>query len=523
MKWKLITKLLGLLSLLVSVSMAGSLPWAFPVFGVCKTFEARGFFAIIGAMSTSAAIGCLLFYMGRKAKGNMLQKEALAVVGLGWMLAGILGALPFIFAQCEREPGVTMTLVDSLFESISGFTTTGASVISELEEPLSLPRCVLFWRSETHWLGGIGIVVIFVALLRQQGASGKSLMRNETTGPINESVRPRVQEAASYVLYIYIILTVLLVALFWLEGMTLYDALCHSFGTMATGGFSTHNHSLGYFQSPVIEFTTILFMLISGTSFSLYYLLWRGQKARDGNTLKARLRVLLGDPEWRAYIGIVIVVTLAVMITLLIHHKYDFLNSFRHSLFVTVSLITTTGFGTEDFSQWGEFCKGLFLLLMFVGGCAGSTAGGVKVVRCILFVRIIMQEIEKAYRPKVIRPLRLGGEVVDESIRHNVVMYWSIIFFLFVLGFLALAIIEPDSQWTQYKGHAPNEKLLDCASAVITALNNVGPGLGVLGPASNFAGFSSGGKLLLTLLMLLGRLELFAILVLFMPSFWKKH
>lgn len=531
MNWLLLCRMLGLLGMLVGGSMAFSLPWAFPLFGQTETFESEGFWGIVGAIGCSLVTGGALYFSGRKETGTILRKEALAIVGLGWIFAGILGSLPYLFSGTLRAVNTPMNAADALFESISGFTTTGASVLTQLEAPLTdgtsagppklVPRCVLFWRSFTHWLGGMGIIVLFVAILGQLGAGGKALMRREVPGPITESVRPRVRETAMVMWAIYMVLSLVLTVIFVLEGMSVYDALCHTFGTLATGGFSTYNASVGHFDSVLIEMTIMVFMVVAGTNFSLYYLVLRQHSPRTPVGVFGRLAPLYRDPEFRVYLSILLGSTILLTISLYWNHIYpDVATCLRHGSFMAVAIMTTTGFGTEDFHQWSEFAKGLLLLLMFIGGCAGSTAGGMKVVRFMLFAKIVRLEIEQAFRPNVVRPMRIFGRMVDNTLRHEVVVYFSLILLIFISSWMLLSAIEPNAQWQQ-EGHSESEKLLDCASAVASSLNNIGPGLGVLGPAKNYSNFSSAGKLVLTLLMLLGRLELFAILVLLVPSFWR--
>ena len=549
MNWLLLCRMLGLLGILVGGSMVFSLPWAFPPLGQTARFEAAGFWGLVSSIACSLVVGLTLFMIGRKESASILRKEALATVGLGWLLAGVLGSLPYLFSGTERTDGVPMTVADALFESISGFTTTGATVLTQLEAPderlLSVlesrsdrpelappigdrvpsklvPRCILFWRSFTHWLGGMGIVVLFVAILGQLGAGGKALLRREVPGPITETVRPRVQHTAIVMWIIYMAISLILTVLLALEGMSVYDALCHSFGTMATGGFSTHNASVGYFQSPLIEGTLIVFMIAAGTNFSLFYLVFRkSDQASAKRGFAARLAPLVRDPEFRVYLTVLALAAVVLTVSLVRNEIYQNVSTaLRHGIFASVTIMTTTGFGTEDFTQWTQFSKGLLLLLMFIGGCAGSTGGGIKVVRFLLFAKIVRLEVEQAFRPNVVRPLRIAGVTLDNSLRHEVMVYFSLVLFIFVSSWMLLAAIEPDTQW-QGQGHSESEKLLDCASAVAATLNNIGPGLGVLGPHSNYEGFSQLGKLLLALLMLMGRLELFAILVLFAPSFWR--
>lgn len=527
MNWLLLCRMLGLLGMLVGGSMVLSLPWAFPAVGETTEFETEGFLGLLGAIACSLVVGGTLYRVGRGERGSILRKEALAIVGLGWILSGVLGSLPFLFAGVEREPGTHMNVADALFESISGFTTTGASVLTQLEDPDMLPRCVLFWRCFTHWLGGMGIIVLFVAVLGQLGAGGKALVRREVPGPINEAVRPRVRETATLMWAIYVGISLLLTVVFWLEGMSLYDSLCHTFGTMATGGFSTRNASIGAYDSVVIESTVIVFMLVAGTNFSLFYLCLRGQRV-EGAPWYARFAPLFRDPEYRVYLAVLAIATVVLTVNLLTQDRYDKASmlaevgtSFRHAVFVAVSIMTTTGFGTEDFTTWTEFSKALLLLLMFVGGCSGSTAGGMKVIRFMLFFRVVRLEVEQAFRPNVVRRMRVFGVPVEESLRHDVVVYFALILLIFISGWMTLTSIEPNTPWVRDGENQVDEKLIDCASAVASCLNNIGPGVGVLGPHDNYSSFSVQGKLLLTMLMLLGRLELFAILVLFVPSFWR--
>lgn len=521
MNWLLLCRILGLLGMLIGGSMAFSLPWAFPALGVAKQFEARGFFGLLASILCSVSVGAVLLVVGRTASRSILRKEALAIVGLGWLLAGVLGALPYLFCGALRAPDVPMNGFDAMFESVSGFTTTGASVLTQLDDPAYVPRCVLFWRSFTHWLGGMGIIVLFVALLGHLGAGGKALMRREVPGPISETVRPRIRETAIVMWLIYVGLSVVLTIALMLEGMTAYDALCHCFGTMATGGFSTHDKSVGHFDSPVIEGTLIVFMVLAGTNFTLYYLALHRPDGNGVRRFRISIKPFLQDPEFKTYLAILLCAIAALAFSLWHHEVYSSAGQVvRHAAFTAVSIMTTTGFGTEDFTQWSEFAKGLLLILMFVGGCAGSTGGGIKVVRWILFMKILRLEVEQAFRPNVVRPLRVAGVNVNNSLRHEVMVYFALILLIVLVSWIGLVAVEADHQWP---GETQAQKLLDCGSAVAATLNNIGPGVGVLGPHSNYTNFSSAGKFLMTLLMVLGRLELFAILVLFLPSFWRSQ
>lgn len=528
----LICRLLGLIALLIGASMALSLPWAFPLFGQTDQFEARSFWALFGAMAVCGAVGAVLMYLGHKAKGaRLLRKEAMAVVGLSWLLATALGALPFWFsATCRGLDAsgdrIHMDLFDGLFESASGFTGTGSTVLTNVEDPDLVPRAILFWRSETHFLGGLGIMVLFVAVLGM-GSAGKALMITEMPGPGQESTHERTQRAAWVFASIYVGLVALLTILLMIEKASLFDALCHSFGTVATGGFSTFNKSVEAFGSVSVEMTITVFMVIACTNFTLLYYVVIMKPGK-----------LLADVEFRTYLMILAVVTVAVIVALWssggvddqgrpIHYSLG--ESCRYGVFQVVSIQTNTGFGTHDFDQWNGFCRGVLVWLMFVGGCAGSTSCSVKVIRHILFVKIIWLELERVFRPSVVRHVRLGGKPLeDPELRHNVLVYFGVILLIFVVAWLTLVAIEPDSTWVEAdnlprKCRPEREKLTDCASAVAATLNGVGPGLGIVGESKNYASFHAGSKFVLMWMMLLGRLEVFVILVLFVPRFWRSQ
>ncbi|MCA9240776.1 MAG: TrkH family potassium uptake protein, partial [Planctomycetales bacterium] len=371
-----------------------------------------------------------------------------------------------------------------------------------------------------------GIIVLFVAVLGQ-GSAGKALMRAEIPGPNKEGSQERMQHAAWSFAAIYLALNLVLAIILKVEGLSLrggmswFDAICHAFGTMATGGFSTYNASLGYFDSALIEYTVLVFMIIAGMNFSLIYLAMIG-----------RVGLMLKDVEWRTYLGIIVGGSLALIaISVFMSHDFDLedrsemgrelYDAARYVPFTFVSILTTTGYGTHDFDKWNQFARAVLFLLMFVGGCAGSTGGGLKVIRHVLFIKILRLEIEHSFHPTVVRHLRLGGVAIpDQEVRKQILLYFGLVTFIFMLSWLLLVGFEPDATWTDH-GHSLGNKLIDCASAVAATLNNIGPGLGTVGATQNYAVFSPFAKLLFTFLMMLGRLELFAILVLAMPSFWR--
>jgi len=387
-------------------------------------------------------------------------------------------------------------------------------VLNDLEDPHLVPHCILFWRSSTHFLGGLGIIALFVVILGQ-GSAGKSLMRAEMPGPTQESHNSKMQHTAWLFAATYTVLNIVLAIILFFLGMSVFDAICHAFATMATGGFSTYNASLGHFvkdgaNGRTIEYVVMLFMLLAGTNFTLLLI------SVMGNPLQ-----LLKDVEFKTYIGIIAGVAIAIITLGMISGDTGFgtiEEAFRNGLFQVITIITTTGFGTADFDQWNHFSRGVLFVLMFVGGCAGSTGGGMKVIRYVLFVKILRIEIEEAYHPKIVRQIRIGDKPVeDQNLRRSIMVYFGLIAALFAVGFLVVLLVEPDLTW----GGRDDNKLIDSATAVASTLNNIGPGLGIVGPTQNYSNFCGINKSLFVLLMMLGRLEIFPILVLFAPRFWR--
>ena len=543
MNFLLVFRQLGSVAWLIGLTMCASVVWAVPALTgadpVAPEMERRGLLAIVYSVVVCGLVGFALRRAGRSASRSFYRKEAMAVVGLSWVLATFLGALPYwLSGTCwtvvpAAESGaetvkLPMSLVDALFESQSGFSTTGATVLTDIDNRHLVPRCILFWRSSTHFLGGLGIIVLFVAILGQ-GSAAKALMRAEIPGPSKEGSQERIQHTARTFAYLYCALNLVLAVILYLEGMTIFDAICHAFGTMATGGFSTHDASIGHYaiaghpHAELIEYTVIAFMVLAGTNFTLMYFALIGRPKR-----------LFGDIEWRTYMSIIVGVTaLVLLFGVVIHHdlpvdqtQSDWLkwrSALRHGLFQVVAILTTTGYCTADFNAWNDFSRGVLLLLMFIGGCAGSTGGGMKVIRHILFVKVLGLEIEKSFRPSVVRHVRLGGEpLTDPDLRRGILVYFGLITFIFGTSWLLLLTIEPDQTWEVAQQPVDN-KLIDSASAIAATLNNIGPGFGIVGARENYAHFSWTAKLLFVYLMMLGRLELYVILVLWMPAFWRAH
>ncbi len=506
MNFNVVFKQLGVLISLVGACMSASLVWAF----IDRNEEGSG--RVVGAFLLSIFI-CIvigLVFSYRKPRGiKMYRKEAIAVVSVGWFLCGILGALPYIFS------GVLSSLYDNwfdlcgaaVFESVSGFTTTGASIFPAPED---LPRAILFWRSLTHWLGGMGIVVLFVAILGQAGAGAKHMVVSEVPGPADEPLKPRIRSAASLLWKIYVAISAAEVICLMLQGMNLFESLCHTFGTMATGGFSTLNGSIGQYNNIGFEITIIVFMLLAGTSFNLYAILLTGS-----------WRKVIGNRELQGYLLLLFgaVALLTTDVVLNGPDEYGAGKALRDSGFQAVSIMTTTGYCTADFNAWPDFSRWLLFLLMFVGGCAGSTGGGIKVIRIILFVKIILMEIASMFRPRVVRTLKIGGKVLDKNVRRNVTAYVGIVLMIFLVSTLLLLVLHND-----YCVEKDKQIDLETAiSSVAATLNNIGPGLNMVGATENYAFFSTPAKIFISFLMILGRLEIMVVLCLFVPSFWKKQ
>ncbi|MFU8855497.1 MAG: TrkH family potassium uptake protein [Deferrisomatales bacterium] len=444
--------------------------------------------AILAAAALAAALGGGLLLATRGTRPELTHREGFAVVTFGWVLFGVLGALPYLFA------GAVPTLIDGVFESLSGFTTTGATILEDIE---NVPRSLLLWRAMTHWLGGMGIIVLGLAILPMLGVGGMQLFRAEVPGPTADRLRPRIQDTAKLLWGVYVGLTAAEVALLLFGGLDWFDAVCHAFSTLATGGFSTRNASVGAYQSAYVDGVVTVFMFLAGMNFALHHavLAGRGRKALKSEEL--RFYVLLTA-------GAVLILTAANT-----GRVYgSILESFRYSAFQAVSILTTTGFGTADYETWAPVCQVLLVLLMFVGGCAGSTGGGMKVSRVLLLLKHGIVQVWNLIHPRGIRRVKLDGRPVPDAVLQGILGFFAL--FLLVTGAASLGMallgVEP----------------LTAVASVIACVSNIGPGLGDVGPADTYAHLPLAGKALLSFCMLLGRLELFTVLVLFFPSAWRK-
>jgi trk system potassium uptake protein TrkH len=426
-----------------------------------------------------------------KGVGYVLERDVYLSVTLAWILAAVLGGIPYVLE------GTFTSLLDSTFEGMSGFTTTGATLLSDIEAETP---SILFWRSMTQWLGGIGIVVLFVAVAPAIGAGAARLLGAEVSGLTHTRLTPRIADTAKALLVVYLTLSAATTLALLLAGMNLYDAVVHTFTTVATGGFSPKTASIGFYDSFAIEAVLIFFMTVSGFSFSVYYLLYA----------QHRFDVVL-DRELLVYLAIIVGAVLFVWGVLIFEGDYgdSWGQALRDSAFTVTSIVTTTGFITADFDEWDTAAKLTLVLLMFVGGCAGSTAGGIKVIRIMIVFRTHFQEIFRMVHPRAVTPLRIGDRIVPEGVR------------VAVLG-LSLAWIAVFAQAAFLVALQEDLTLISASTAVATTLNVVGPGLGQVGAAENFEAVNSFGRVVLTGCMLLGRLEIFTALVLLSPAFWKR-
>ncbi len=460
----------------------------------------------LGAFVTSLIItliaGLILRFSFRARHEELGIREGFAVVAMGWVTVALFGSLPYLLAGVFHIAGRSPWIAFSFcyFESMAGFSTTGATVLTEIE---SLSHAMLFWRSFSHWLGGMGIVVLAVAILPLLGIGGMQLFRAEAPGPETDRLTPRITQTAKLLWGVYLLLSFLETALLMFGGMSLFDALCHTFGTMATGGFSTKNASIGHYDSVYVDMVISFFMFLAGTNFALHYRVLRGD-------FKAYFR----DTEFKFYC-----IVIAVSITLISWNTirfqvngdipYDSMwTSLRYATFQVMAIITTTGYGTADYEQWPALSQFILVTLMFYGGCAGSTGGGMKQVRFLLLIKQSGAEIKRLIFPHAVLPIRVNDRVVPPEVMTNVLG-----FFFFFIGIFAIVTCIMTTLGLD---------LVSAAGATIATMGNIGPGLGSVGPTDNYAHIHTTGKYVLSFCMLLGRLELYTVLILFSPNFWRR-
>ncbi|QDV07908.1 Trk system potassium uptake protein TrkH [Planctomycetes bacterium Poly30] len=499
MNFRAVAKMLGIVLMIVSVFLMISA-------GVGLGYdEKEAMWSFVAAAAVSFLTGGLLAFVFRDAthdqngRPKYYRREGLATVGLAWIVAGAAGALPYLFS------GTLTSFVDAYFESVSGWTTTGSTIMSG-EQIDGMSHAIAFWRCFSQWLGGFGIVMVFVVLFP---TGGRSLFRSEVPGVSREAAHQRVRDSAIMLAKIYYLLSTGLLITLLSVGMEPFDAVIHTFSTIANGGFSNHSESIAYYDSGLIEIVLVAFMLLSALNFTIYDALLRGgPKGR----IKPAWNRFYGSLEARLFLGIVAFSTLSIGAVL--WHTEGLpeygspLLALRDSLFQVVCVITTAGFATEDFDAWPQYCRILLMLIAISGACAGSTAGGLKIVRVVIMVKAAFVSVRKMARPRVIDQVRVDGETLDEGVVASVTGYFVLWVAVFLAATTVLASFGTDLETS--------------ATAVIATLNNVGPGLGQVGPVQNFAGLHEVSKMVLSLCMVLGRLEFYALVVLLMPTFWKR-
>ncbi len=445
--------------------------------------------SIFSAGALTSFIGIVLWKL-KVGKSNTINKrEGYLIVLLSWFFMAIFGSLPYLFHGCLGN------IPNAIFESTSGLTTTGASVFNDIE---ALPKGILLWRSLTQWIGGMGIIVLTVALMPLLGIAGIELFVAEAPGPTADKIHPRIKETAKRLWFIYVGLTLVLSIILFLEGMTPFDALNHSFTTMATGGFSTKNASLAHYSNPAIHYTIGFFMILAGTNYFVIYKL-----------LKGNFRIAWNNEEFRWYLFVISLMTLVIFIGIIFTQTLPIEATFRTSFFMVVSMITTTGFVIADYTIWSDGITSLFFLMLFIGGCAGSTAGGIKLIRHMVFAKNSFLEFKRILHPRALIRIKINKELVAPRILTHILVFLLVYLLTFVLGTILISFTGMD--------------LISAAGAAATSLGNVGPAIGNVGPVDNFSDVSETGKLILSFLMILGRLELFTVLVIFTPYFWKTH
>lgn len=483
MRWLYVLKVVGALVFCVGLTMI------FPMF--FSLYYQDGSLAPLAlsmALTLFSGAAMYLLFKNPDPRAGMNHREGMAITALGWVAAGIFGALPFYFSDAFVYP------VDCVFESISGFTTTGASVMTDIE---AAPKGILFWRSLTHFLGGMGIIVLSLAILPFLGVGGMQLYKAEVPGPSPDKLKPRIKDTATALWKVYILITLIETVLLMFGGMDLFDGLCHAFGTMATGGFSTRNASVAAFNSSYIDAVITVFMLIAGINFSLHYLL-----------IKGRPGALWRDPECRCFLGIFLVITVITFFCILGRDYQSAGEAAQYSAFQVASILTTTGFATADYELWPSLPQCLLLLCMFIGGSAGSTGGGMKVMRLMILAKHSYRELLRLIHPRAVTSVKFGGRVVSPDVMSSL---WG--FFILWLGLLFISA---------FIVAASGVDVVTSFASVLACIGNIGPGIGAVGPTENYAAIPDLAKWTLTLCMLLGRLEIYTVIILFVPEFYRK-
>ena len=492
---KVIISVLGLTSMLNGFFMFLAIPFSI--------YYKESYWEILTSGIITLLMGFLLWVFNRNTKKDIGKKEGYIIVTLGWLMLSFTGTLPYVIS------GTIPHFTDAFFETMSGYSTTGASILTDIE---AMPKGILFWRSATHWIGGMGIIVLAVAILPLLGIGGMQLFMAEASGPSTNKIHPRITETAKRLWIIYFSLTIVEFFLLKIAGMNWYDAINHAMSTMSTGGFSTKNASIAYWNAyPVIQYIIILFMFIAGTNFILTYFALKG-KFKKAYTNEEFLYYFFGVIGISFIVGLTIIYNQDPALVTTIHHPKPFgeiESAFRHAAFQVTSVLTTTGFVTADYTKWNSFATMVIFSLFLIGGSAGSTSGGIKIVRHIVMIKNSIFEFKKLLHPNAILPVRYDGGIVPKNIVYNILAFFILYMLIFIMSTMALTFFGLDFESSM--------------GAAATSMAGIGPAFGTLGPVDNFAHISDAAKWICSFLMLTGRLEIFTILILFTPFFWKKN
>ena len=444
---------------------------------------------VLSLLITSTTGGFFYFFFRpREKRISLTHKEGFVIVTAGWVLAAAFGSLPYLIY------GIFPTFADAFFESMSGFTTTGATVITNIA---NIPHGILLWRSLTQWLGGMGIIVLSIAILPLLGVGGMQLYKAELPGPVKDKLKPRIAETARILWIVYVIISIVEFTLLLLGGMSVFDSLCHTFTTMATGGFSTSDASIAHFHSAYIDAVITVFMLIAGINFSLHY-----------SILTGNFKTFFKNSELRFFFAVALITTIVVTLNLRLNLFDEMAKSFRYASFQVVSILTTTGYVTNDFTDWPALSKIILLLLMFVGGSAGSTGGSIKCLRILLIIKHSYKELYRLVHPHAVTTVKLGKDIVSAEIMGSIWGFFILYLSLTVVATLIMSLLGVD--------------MITAFSSVAATIGNVGPGFGMVGPVSTYSEIPYLGKWILSFCMLTGRLEIYTVIVLLIPEFWKK-
>lgn len=479
MRIKVLIRILGFLTMFIGVALLLPIPFSL--------YYDDGTWTAFLISSVAAIVTGGISFIGSDKRQELRSKEGFAVVTFGWIIMTLFGCLPYIIS------GGIPSFTDAFYETMSGFSTTGSTILSDVE---ALPNALLLWRSLTHWIGGMGIIVLSIAILPFLGVGGMQLFKAETPGPIADRLTPRITETAKLLWGVYALFTLAEFILLWLGPMGMFDALNHALATLATGGFSTKNASIAHYNSAYVEYVVIFFMFLAGTSFSMHY-----------NWLKGNFGSIWRNREFRFFLVVIAIALVVIGIDLYVYSGYGLEETFRYGMFQILAIVTTTGFGTADYEKWAVLSQLFLFALMFMGGCSGSTSGGMKQIRIFILIRFVYTEIVKLLHPNAVRPVKIGGESIDQKVVTNVAGFFVSVVLISMISVLIISGFTGD--------------IATSFGAVAAHINNIGPGLGDVGPTDNYGWLPDASKWLLSFLMIVGRLEVYTVIILLAPSYWR--